>query len=134
MKKSLWGLLEEHFNLVAGVLSGTLLFGSGMLLAKGLEMRSQPLVYQPPKEDVFKPKAVPEVKGEKKEAKDEEKINLNKASEVELESLSGIGPVYAGRIVEYRKKHPFRSVSEIQNIKGIGPMTFAKIKDRICVK
>lgn len=52
-------------------------------------------------------------------------ININSASVVELEDLTGIGPAYAQRIVESR---PFASVEELIKVKGIGPTTLSKIK------
>jgi competence protein ComEA len=63
------------------------------------------------------------------------KVNLNSASAGTLdECLSGIGPTYAERIVEYRKSHGgFRSIEEVQEVRGIGPATFAKIKDQLTV-
>ncbi len=60
-------------------------------------------------------------------------ININTASANELDSLPGIGPVYAQRIVEYRNKSLFYSVEEIKNIEGIGEKTFEKIRDYITV-
>lgn len=60
------------------------------------------------------------------------KININTASSAELDKLPGIGPTYAQRIIEYREsKGGFKSISEIQNVKGIGPKTFEKLKDMI---
>ncbi len=57
------------------------------------------------------------------------KININDASAAELSGLPGIGEKMAERIVEYRNaKGPFRSVEDLQNIKGIGKKMFAKIK------
>lgn len=55
-------------------------------------------------------------------------IDINTASQSELESLPGIGPVYAGRIIEGR---PYRSISDIMRVKGIGNKTFAKFKGQI---
>lgn len=61
-------------------------------------------------------------------------INLNTASAQELDSLPGIGPTYAQRIIEYRQANGgFKSIEEIQNVKGIGPKTFEKFKDQIAI-
>ncbi len=61
-------------------------------------------------------------------------ININTASREELMELSGIGGVYADRILQYRKDHgPFSSIEEICNVQGIGEKTFKKFKDQICV-
>ncbi len=63
------------------------------------------------------------------------RINLNRASSGDLESLPGIGEELARRIVEYRKKHgPFLSVEEVLNVEGIGKKKFESIKDKICVE
>ncbi len=62
------------------------------------------------------------------------KININTATLEELDSLPGIGPVYAQRIVEYRtQKGPFKTIEEIMNVPGIGEKMFEKIKDLITV-
>lgn len=60
------------------------------------------------------------------------KINLNSASAAELDLLPGIGPTYAGRIIDYREANGgFKSIEQIQNVKGIGPKTFEKLRDKI---
>ncbi|OQB06220.1 MAG: ComE operon protein 1 [bacterium ADurb.Bin212] len=62
------------------------------------------------------------------------KINLNTASASQLDTLPGIGPAYASRIIEYRNNNGgFKDISEVQNIKGIGSKTFEKIKDLITI-
>jgi len=62
------------------------------------------------------------------------KININTANLSALDSLPGIGPVYAQRIIDYRNSSGgFKSIDEIQNVKGIGPATFNKIKDLITI-
>lgn len=63
-----------------------------------------------------------------------DKININTASQEELETLNGIGSVKAAAIIEYREQYgPFSSIEEIMNVPGIGPATFEKIKDSITV-
>lgn len=67
--------------------------------------------------------------------REEKKININAATEQELESLKGIGPATAKNIIRYREEYGgFSSIEEIMNVKRIGEKTFAKIKDRISVE
>ena len=64
----------------------------------------------------------------------EDKININTASEIELEELPGIGASIASRIIEYRNKNgKFKNVEDIKNVAGIGESKFDKIKDLIKV-
>lgn len=59
-------------------------------------------------------------------------ININTADAAALESLPGIGPSLAQRILDYRQAHgPFARIEDIQEVSGIGPATFAKIQDLI---
>jgi competence protein ComEA len=60
------------------------------------------------------------------------KVNINTAAVAELDTLPGIGPGYAERIVAYRESHgPFDTVEDIQDVPGIGPALFSRIKDLI---
>jgi competence protein ComEA len=62
------------------------------------------------------------------------KVNINAATVEELDTLPGIGPAIAQRIIDYRTANgPFKSIEEIKNVAGIGDATFEKIKDRITV-
>jgi len=63
------------------------------------------------------------------------KLNINTATQADLEKLPGIGPVLAERIIKYREEHgPFKTIDEIQNVKGIGKKKFETIKDLIAVE
>lgn len=55
-------------------------------------------------------------------------INLNTATQTDLQSLPGIGPSLSKRIVEYRQTNgPFHSVDDLRQVPGIGQKLFAKI-------
>ncbi|MBN1459713.1 MAG: helix-hairpin-helix domain-containing protein [Armatimonadetes bacterium] len=64
-------------------------------------------------------------------------VCLNQATAEELDSLPGIGPVYAASIVAYREKKwrekgcGFESVDELLNVPGIGPKRFEAIRDLV---
>jgi competence protein ComEA len=61
-------------------------------------------------------------------------VDLNTATLEELESLPGIGPSIAQRIIDYREANgPFEKAADVVNVSGIGPATFEQIKDRITV-
>jgi competence protein ComEA len=60
-------------------------------------------------------------------------VNINTATKTELMQLYNVGNITADKIIEYRKRNPFRKIEEILNIKGIGISTYNKIKNNIVV-
>ena len=59
-------------------------------------------------------------------------IYVNRATAPQFDSLDGIGPVLAKRIVEYRNANgPFVDIADLQKVPGIGAKTFAKIQNRL---
>ena len=61
-------------------------------------------------------------------------IALNRANTKELETLDGIGPVLAARIVAYRSQNgPFLTVEDLLKVSGIGSAKFAQFKDKLRV-
>lgn len=62
------------------------------------------------------------------------KININTATEGELDTLPGIGPARAADIIIYREANGgFKSIEDIKNISGIGEASFEKLKEKITI-
>ncbi|HEU4562530.1 MAG TPA: ComEA family DNA-binding protein [Longimicrobium sp.] len=60
------------------------------------------------------------------------RVDLNSASAQELQTLPGIGPALAARIVAHRESNgPFRSVDELEKVPGIGPATATRLRGRV---
>ena len=63
------------------------------------------------------------------------KVNLNRASADELQTLPGVGPVLAQRMVDWRKAHGrYRTVDELQEVKGIGKKRLEQLRPLVTVK
>lgn len=57
-------------------------------------------------------------------------VDLNTADKSTIEDLPGVGPSLAGSIIAAR---PFKSIDDLQKVKGVGPAKFAKLKDHVTV-
>jgi competence protein ComEA len=63
-----------------------------------------------------------------------ELVNINTASIAELDTLPGIGPTTAQKIIDYRTQNgPFLNIEDIINVSGIGPASYERLKDLITV-
>jgi competence protein ComEA len=61
-------------------------------------------------------------------------VDLNTASQAELESINGVGPSKAQAIIEYRKKNgPFKSVDELDKVPGFGAKTVDAVRKQVSV-
>ena len=59
-------------------------------------------------------------------------ININRATKTEFDSLVGIGPVIAGRIINYRTQNgPFLAIEDLLKVSGVGPKILEKIRSRL---
>jgi len=60
------------------------------------------------------------------------RVNINTADSQQLQTLDGIGPAMAEKIIAYRQENGrFRTIEDIKNVSGIGEKTFDKLKDNI---
>ncbi|NQS76570.1 MAG: ComEA family DNA-binding protein [Peptococcaceae bacterium] len=61
-------------------------------------------------------------------------VNINDADQTQLETLPGIGPALAQRIIQHREANgPFQSPEDLKDVSGIGDKKFADLKDKITV-
>lgn len=93
-----------------------------------------PNINEENKETIVEEKAGEDIiiEGNKSE---EEKININKATQTEIETLPGIGPSTALKIINYRNEHgKFEKIEDVKNVSGIGDSKYENIKEYICVE
>ncbi len=62
------------------------------------------------------------------------RINVNSATQVELETLPGIGPKLAQQIIQYREGAPFANGEALMDVPGIGPQKYEAVRDLITVE
>lgn len=75
------------------------------------------------------------IQGSSKSTTSNAKVNINTATQEELDTLPGIGPSIASKIIDYREQNgKFNSIEEIKEVSGIGDAKYEKIKDSITIK
>ena len=76
------------------------------------------------------PKANAQIQADSQTAK----VNLNKASLEELQTVRGIGPALAERIIQYRDEHGrFERIEDIVQVRGVGEAKFEKLKSQVSI-
>lgn len=90
---------------------------------------------------VFVPKIASEDEAEgtgqsgEREGRQVEKVNINKADMTQLQSIPGVGPATAEKIIQYRQTNgKFKAAEDLKNVSGIGDKTFEKMADMITVQ
>jgi competence ComEA-like helix-hairpin-helix protein len=125
----LWGMSEDERHSVILTVGVLLIAG---LIRFGWEIRMEPPILPP---EPFPQELLASTKEEVSEEERRgtplgtgEKLDLNDASEIELDRLPGVGPALARRIIEHREGvGPFRSAEDLLEVSGIGPATLARI-------
>lgn len=129
MAKQIEGIVAKHYWRAVTFLVAVILIGAGfwslrrfnpaLFLGKP-DFIAVPNEDQPPQQSVKNKPAL---------------LNINTAIAEELQTLSGIGPQMAERIIQYRKKHGnFASVDALTEVKGLGEKTLEKLKPFISVE
>ncbi|MGL5083868.1 MAG: phospholipase D-like domain-containing protein [Microcoleaceae cyanobacterium] len=59
------------------------------------------------------------------------KINLNKATQAELETLPGVGPKLAQQMIQTRQQQPFTSLEDLERVPGVGPKLIEALRGRV---
>jgi competence protein ComEA len=116
-----WGLTKNETTALA-------FLAAAFIVGSGLRLYRQQRVPIPERLEPVEPKAVVDsVRTETNGL-----VSLNGATQEELERLPGVGPVLAGRIIEYRQnRQGFRSLDELANVQGIGTKKLAALRNRI---
>lgn len=81
---------------------------------------------------IYVPHIDEEVQQQWSQTSDSKKVSINQATEIELQTLPGIGSAKASAIVNYRIEcGPFQSIEELKNVTGIGDKTFEALQEFI---
>ena len=128
MPKNIEGIVTKHYWRAVTFLVAVILIGAGFW---GLRRFNPALFLGKP--DFI---AVPNEDQPQRSVQDKPALlNINTASAAELETLSGIGPQMAQRIIQYREEHGnFTSVEALTKVKGLGEKTLEKLKPFISVE
>lgn len=93
-----------------------------------------PKTIKVPAPTATRPSVSPQRPVERSASSDGSRININTATSQELQSIRGIGPATAKRIIEYRQTSGgFSTVDDLTNVKGIGEKTLEKLRGSITV-
>lgn len=118
------------------------LIGGGVLMLKESNSEPQTLTIKDGGNNIAlnSTQTTPEVAGEQTKPvsqKTEPKtglVNINTADQAELETLEGIGPTLAQRIIVYRETNgPFGSIEELKEVQGIGDKKFEGMKESVTI-
>lgn len=60
-------------------------------------------------------------------------LDLNQATALELQRIAGFGARTASYVVQYRRAHKFTSVADLRDVRGVGELTYEKVRDRLFV-
>lgn len=108
---------KKVYKVLGVLVLATFFFGGLSMFAAGRVLAEQP-------------KATLQLQGQNQASM----VNINKATAAELDSIRGIGPALAEKIIKYREQNgAFKSVDDLAKIRGISGAKFEKIKSQVAV-
>lgn len=119
--------------LFVGLSSGVEGAEIAVAVVAGNEQPAEKSATEPPQQDMLQPPPAAESLSGQPEPDGSLRVDINTASRRELEALPGIGPVLADRIIEYRSEALFEDVSELKQVRGIGPKKLATLSELVTV-
>lgn len=120
--------VEDAIKLAGGVTENAELSGINM----AQKLSDEDMVYVPKKGEIIEVKSKPSNISSSPAKKG--KLNINKANAEQLDTLPGVGPSIAQKIIDYRSSRgSFKSIEELNNVSGIGNEKYKDVKDLITV-
>ena len=108
-------------------LAASIVLGYGLVYFQKINSKPPPPTFQPPHSYQKKPPV--------RSSRTAFVVDINKADYRDLIRLSGIGPVLAQRIIDYRSHNgTFKRIGEIKNVSGIGNKKFERIKESLVLE
>jgi len=102
------------------------------IMARYVPLETSPRIESTEEEEIDTNVKAYEIKEPEQQNPDTTRININTADAELLQQLPGIGPAYAGRIIEWRLENGnFESVEQLLEIRGIGPARLENIRDLV---
>jgi len=119
---------SKHEKVILFILSFILLAGAGLIFKKTNSNHPSPVI-----KPISLEKA--DLNAIDKIIRDYSIININTANASELEKLSGVGPVLAKRIIDYRQTNGlFNHKEDLLKVKGIGPKLYERLRESTSIE